>query len=120
MFILHFQERVQDVETPFVIEPSSGMLAAGTTTKFTVTFAPPEVKEFQSVLHMILRDIPRPPAVVSFPEDGNGEQSGEVAERVLPPSGSIDNFIIANAFQVKVIVLEYKFVMIDVKLGSQP
>ena len=64
------------------------MLAAGTTTKFTVTFAPPEVKEFQSVLHMILRDIPRPPVMVPFPEGGDGDQSGEVAELVLPPSGS--------------------------------
>ena len=70
VFLVHFQERVQDVEAPFVIEPSSGLLASGTLSKFTVTFAPPEVKEFHNVLHMILRDIPRPPVTVPFPEEG--------------------------------------------------
>ena len=84
-----FQERIQDVETPFVIEPSSGILAAGTTSKFTITFAPPETKDFQSVLHMILRDIPRPPVMIPFPEEGDKEQSHGIAELVLPTSGII-------------------------------
>ena len=84
-----FQERIQDVETPFVIEPSSGILAAGTTSKFTITFAPPEPKDFQSVLHMILRDIPRPPVMIPFPEEGDKEQSQGIAELVLPTSGIV-------------------------------
>ena len=72
-----------------MIEPSSGILPAGTTSKFTITFAPPEVTDFQSVLHMILRDIPRPPVMVPFPEEGDKDQSTEIAELVLPPSGNI-------------------------------
>ncbi len=84
------QERIQDVETPFVVEPSAGVLAAGAASRFTLTFAPPEARDYHSVLHLILRDVPRPPVPVALPEEarGGGEEEGDVAELLLPPSGA--------------------------------
>ena len=40
------QERVQDVDTAFSIEPQNGMLPASGVGEFVITFAPPQVKNF--------------------------------------------------------------------------
>ena len=76
------------MESPFSVDPPTGILPAGGVTQFTFTFAPPVVKDFHSVLHLILRDVPRPPVVVPLPEEKEGE-GAEVAEMVLPPSGKL-------------------------------
>ena len=38
-------ERIQDVDSAFNIEPDQGTLKANQTTEFTVTFAPPAVRD---------------------------------------------------------------------------
>jgi len=38
------EERVQDVDSAFSVEPDSGVLPPGGTVPFTLTFAPPAVR----------------------------------------------------------------------------
>ncbi|XP_069503787.1 deleted in lung and esophageal cancer protein 1 isoform X2 [Ambystoma mexicanum] len=51
----------QDTETAFSILPSQGVLEPFQELWFVLTYAPKELKNFHSVLHMIVSDIPEPP-----------------------------------------------------------
>ena len=53
-------ERIQDVDSAFNIEPDQGSLRASAVTEFTLTFAPPAVQRFHSVLHLVLQGVPKP------------------------------------------------------------
>ncbi|XP_074658571.1 deleted in lung and esophageal cancer protein 1-like isoform X2 [Tubulanus polymorphus] len=46
------------IDHSFMVEPAEGVLAAGMEAEFLVVFAPPEVRDFHSVLHLVLHEIP--------------------------------------------------------------
>lgn len=51
---------VQDSQTPFSIEPTTGLLPAQQTATFVLAFAPAAVGSYDSVLHFMLKNIPVP------------------------------------------------------------
>ena len=62
-------ERVQDINSVFTIEPEKGLLPPSGTAEFRVTFAPPGISHYHNVLHLVLKNIPRVPIL---PEEDNG------------------------------------------------
>ncbi|XP_033743778.1 deleted in lung and esophageal cancer protein 1-like isoform X2 [Pecten maximus] len=51
--------RAQDVDSVFSVHPPTGNLPPSGDMEFRVTFAPPLVNQFHSVLHMLLKQIPQ-------------------------------------------------------------
>ncbi|KAK3108686.1 hypothetical protein FSP39_013370 [Pinctada imbricata] len=51
-------ERVPDVDSVFSVHPPTGTLPADGEIEFRVTFAPPVVNDFHSVLHLLLQQVP--------------------------------------------------------------
>ncbi|XP_029442886.1 deleted in lung and esophageal cancer protein 1 [Rhinatrema bivittatum] len=51
----------QDIETAFSINPAHGALPPHCDSEFTLSYTPKELKNFHSVVQMVLMDIPEPP-----------------------------------------------------------
>ncbi|KYO47006.1 deleted in lung and esophageal cancer protein 1 isoform B [Alligator mississippiensis] len=51
-----------DTESGFSLNPAVGVLQPHTDHKFTLTYAPKELKDYHSVIQIVLRDIPEPPS----------------------------------------------------------
>uniref|UniRef100_A0A8W8MX88 Deleted in lung and esophageal cancer protein 1 n=1 Tax=Magallana gigas TaxID=29159 RepID=A0A8W8MX88_MAGGI len=51
-------DRVPDVDSVFSVHPPSGMLPPAKEMEFKITFAPPVVDMFHSVLHLLLQQVP--------------------------------------------------------------
>ncbi|XP_063421465.1 deleted in lung and esophageal cancer protein 1-like isoform X2 [Mytilus trossulus] len=62
-------DRVPDVDSVFSVHPPNGTLPPAGQIEFKITFAPPIVNEFHSVLHMQLQQVP------PFSESGSAKSS---------------------------------------------
>uniref|UniRef100_A0A8C3I068 DLEC1 cilia and flagella associated protein n=1 Tax=Chrysemys picta bellii TaxID=8478 RepID=A0A8C3I068_CHRPI len=51
-----------DVESAFSLNPNLGILQPHTDHEFILTYAPQELKDYHSVIQIVLRDIPEPPS----------------------------------------------------------
>ncbi|XP_064614552.1 LOW QUALITY PROTEIN: deleted in lung and esophageal cancer protein 1-like [Liolophura sinensis] len=81
--------RVSDIDSVFSIHPSSGILPADDTMEFKVTFAPPKVGDFSSVLHMQLKQIPPTPPDVSSLSEVSSVMSTESEAREKTSDSSL-------------------------------
>ncbi|KAM6452904.1 deleted in lung and esophageal cancer protein 1 [Liasis olivaceus] len=62
-----------DTETAFSIIPNAGTLQPHSDHPFTLCFYPKQLKEYHSVLHIVLEDIPELPCVENVRQYENGE-----------------------------------------------
>ncbi|ELU16950.1 hypothetical protein CAPTEDRAFT_224255 [Capitella teleta] len=76
-------ERVQEIDCVFSIEPETGILSPGSTATFSLTYAPPEVSQFHSVLHLVLRNIPTQSSIER--QETRDSESGEKVLRSISP-----------------------------------
>ncbi|XP_071102579.1 deleted in lung and esophageal cancer protein 1-like [Haliotis cracherodii] len=53
------RDRIPDLDTAFSVSPNNGMVPADEKMEFKVTFAPPMLNSFHSILHMVLQQVPR-------------------------------------------------------------
>ncbi|XP_060064823.1 deleted in lung and esophageal cancer protein 1-like [Ylistrum balloti] len=105
--------RVQDVDSVFSVHPPTGNLPPAGDLEFRVTFAPPLVNEFHSVLHMLLKQIPQY-------EDGdsaklrnrralreqsnlsNDEDEEDEPTEIFPPSSGVRKLHDLTAMEIEV------------------
>ncbi|XP_061179869.1 deleted in lung and esophageal cancer protein 1-like isoform X2 [Saccostrea echinata] len=66
-------DRVPDVDSVFSVHPPSGMLPPAKDMEFKITFAPPVVDIFHSVLHLLLQQVP--------PYNGNGSAQSAKSQK---------------------------------------
>lgn len=94
--------RAMDAESVFSVHPPSGFLPPDEEMEFKVTFAPPVVNDYHSVLHMVLQHIPqyqdgdsaklrRTQSREGTPQssDSEGENDESTPPEVFPAGGSV-------------------------------
>nr|XP_014342849.1 PREDICTED: deleted in lung and esophageal cancer protein 1 isoform X1 [Latimeria chalumnae]XP_014342850.1 PREDICTED: deleted in lung and esophageal cancer protein 1 isoform X1 [Latimeria chalumnae] len=88
----------QDTKTAFSISPGQGTLHSHQDHEFILHYCPIELKEYHSVLHLVLQDIPEPPNVK------NNNITSSVRQAKVASNAEIDpvvNDIIAMEIEVK-------------------
>ncbi|XP_021361346.1 deleted in lung and esophageal cancer protein 1-like isoform X1 [Mizuhopecten yessoensis] len=110
--------RAQDVDSVFSVHPPTGNLPPAGDIEFRVTFAPPLVNEFHSVLHMILKQIPQYEEGDSaklrnrdrralreksnLSDSGDEEDEEEEPTEIFPPSSGVRRLRDLTAMEIEV------------------
>ncbi|EMP29416.1 Deleted in lung and esophageal cancer protein 1 [Chelonia mydas] len=82
-----------DVESAFSINPNLGILQPHTDHEFILTYAPQELKDYHSVIQIVLRDIPEPPSSEKQVMLGNSEsKTDDVIALEIEVKGSTEPF----------------------------
>ncbi|XP_048693431.2 deleted in lung and esophageal cancer protein 1 isoform X1 [Caretta caretta] len=82
-----------DVESAFSINPNLGILQPHTDHEFILTYAPQELKDYHSVIQIVLRDIPEPPSSEKQVMLGNSEsRTDDVIALEIEVKGSTEPF----------------------------
>ncbi|XP_056008414.1 deleted in lung and esophageal cancer protein 1-like isoform X2 [Ostrea edulis] len=75
-------DRVPDVDSVFSVHPPSGMLPPTAEMEFKITFAPPVVDMFHSVLHLLLQQVP------PYNENGSAKSAKSRKQSMEEPNSS--------------------------------
>ncbi|XP_043365668.1 deleted in lung and esophageal cancer protein 1 isoform X2 [Dermochelys coriacea] len=82
-----------DVESAFSLNPNLGILQPQTDHEFILTYAPKELKDYHSVIQIVLRDIPEPPSSEKQGMLGNSEsKTDDVIALEIEVKGSTEPF----------------------------
>ncbi|TFK04449.1 gamma-tubulin complex component 2 [Platysternon megacephalum] len=82
-----------DVESAFSLNPNLGILQPHTDHEFILTYAPQELKDYHSVIQIVLRDIPEPPSSEKQVMLGNSEsKTDDVIALEIEVKGSTEPF----------------------------
>nr|XP_048693431.1 deleted in lung and esophageal cancer protein 1 isoform X2 [Caretta caretta] len=82
-----------DVESAFSINPNLGILQPHTDHEFILTYAPQELKDYHSVIQIVLRDIPEPPSSEKQVMLGHSEsKTDDVIALEIEVKGSTEPF----------------------------
>ncbi|KAK3588190.1 hypothetical protein CHS0354_012251 [Potamilus streckersoni] len=74
-------DRVPDVDSVFSVHPPSGYLTAAEKMEFKITFAPPAVSSFHSVLHLLLNMVPPNSSEMSRQNGSKTSSNGDEMEK---------------------------------------
>uniref|UniRef100_A0A674J3F5 DLEC1 cilia and flagella associated protein n=1 Tax=Terrapene triunguis TaxID=2587831 RepID=A0A674J3F5_9SAUR len=82
-----------DVESAFSLNPNLGILQPHADHEFILTYAPQELKDYHSVIQIVLRDIPEPPSSEKQVMLGNSEsKTDDVIALEIEVKGSTEPF----------------------------
>ncbi|XP_067386498.1 deleted in lung and esophageal cancer protein 1-like [Emydura macquarii macquarii] len=82
-----------DVESAFSLNPNLGVLQPHTDHEFILTYAPQELKDYHSVIQIVLRDVPEPPSSEKEAMLGNSEsKTDDVIALEIEVKGSTEPF----------------------------
>uniref|UniRef100_A0A8C3SZP0 DLEC1 cilia and flagella associated protein n=1 Tax=Chelydra serpentina TaxID=8475 RepID=A0A8C3SZP0_CHESE len=82
-----------DVESAFSLNPNLGILQPHTDHEFILIYAPQELKDYHSVIQIVLRDIPEPPSSEKQVMLGNSEsKTDDVIALEIEVKGSTEPF----------------------------
>ncbi|XP_069130810.1 deleted in lung and esophageal cancer protein 1-like isoform X4 [Argopecten irradians] len=102
--------RAPDVDSVFSVHPPSGNLPPAGDMEFRITFAPPLVNQFHSVLHMMLKQIPqyedgdsakRDRRAIREKSNVSDEEDDESTE-IFPPSSGLRRLQDLTAMEIEV------------------
>ncbi|XP_075778976.1 deleted in lung and esophageal cancer protein 1 isoform X2 [Pelodiscus sinensis] len=82
-----------DIESAFSLKPNLGILQPHTDHEFILTYTPKELKDYHSVIQIVLKDIPEPPSAEKQEVLGNSESRTEdVIALEIEVKGSTEPF----------------------------
>ncbi|XP_052246606.1 deleted in lung and esophageal cancer protein 1-like isoform X3 [Dreissena polymorpha] len=105
-------DRVPDVDSVFSVHPPTGVLPPMEQMEFKITYAPPVVEKFHSVLHLLLNMVPSsydqgPKGSSSANSgetrgDGGREEKEENISEIFMPHGDMPPFMDVTALEIEV------------------
>ncbi|KAL4222937.1 Deleted in lung and esophageal cancer protein 1 [Mactra antiquata] len=103
-------DRVPDVDSVFSVHPPTGVLPPDEPMEFKITYAPPIVDRFHSVLHLLLNMVPscgeiRSNGSSASDKDRQGEKkdgSEEEMSEIIIPAGDVAPFGDVTALEIEV------------------
>ncbi|XP_053374594.1 deleted in lung and esophageal cancer protein 1-like isoform X2 [Mercenaria mercenaria] len=102
-------DRVPDVDSVFSVHPPTGVLPPAESMEFKITYAPPVVDKFHSVLHLLLNMVPsslemssKGSSATDKEKKDDGELNEEDASEIILPHNDMPPFADVTALEIEV------------------